>query len=276
MDIDVVEVLETELDFVKRRREKIEFVRNERLESGTLVKREGVKETAYHLYSVDPNGKRRSRKIGGERNAEVIARKQEKFTGELTRTLERDDRALERALKILRRDFRPYDTESIEDRIGESYVDNTGLVNKCPGIVTNDSWKIPINADRGIAPPEKPHYAMDGQICRSKSEVVVYNMLLTMGIPFNYEEPIKLKKEMGNELPFYADFVVHKDDGSILVIEVMGMLSEQGYFENATRKMRMYVLNGYVLGKDLLIIADKDDGTIDSYTVRKILEKYLF
>jgi len=273
MSTEFVEVMEYELKSVRYQLKNLRKMGcDKRMLNGTMERKCSRAGEVYHVREVGKNNTKHSRKIGGETGPEVIARKQARFNAELIRTLERNEQALARALEILRRDYKPYDADAIDERIGESYVDRTGLVNKYPGIMRDEQWRLPVNAKKGLDVPEKQHIAMDGQIVRSKSELVVYNMLLSMGIPFNYEEPIELEKENANEIPYYADFVVHLDDGRTVVIEVMGMLSQQKYFDNAARKLRYYVLGGYTIGKDLIIIADKNDGTLDSCAVRKVFE----
>ena len=49
------------------------------------------------------------------------------------------------------------------------------------------------------------------------------------------------------------------------------MLSQDDYFAKAMQKIRIYALNGYVIGRDLFITMDDINGKIDTYAIEKMI-----
>lgn len=84
----------------------------------------------------------------------------------------------------------------------------------------------------------KIHEALSGDMVRSKSEVIIANLLHQAGIPFTYEEP--LYAEDGSF--FLPDFTL-RVAGEKYFWEHWGMLSEEGYFAHRDQKKCWYGSN---------------------------------
>lgn len=103
------------------------------------------------------------------------------------------------------------------------------------------------------------HRAKNGEAMRSKSEVIVANILLDLNLNPRYEEPLYAKNsESDFRLP---DFTV-SFEGDTYYWEHLGMLSLPSYRESWNRKKQWYKDNGY--WEQVITSEDKPDGGIDA------------
>jgi exodeoxyribonuclease V alpha subunit len=98
-----------------------------------------------------------------------------------------------------------------------------------------------------------------GILVRSKSEVIVADILTKLGISFEYEQKLQTKDDQNDfKLP---DFTV-SFEGDTFYWEHLGMLSVPSYKEAWDRKRQWYENNGYL---DRIITSeDGPDGSIDA------------
>lgn len=110
-----------------------------------------------------------------------------------------------------------------------------------------------------------------GESVRSKSEVIIANTLLFLGIPYFYEKPLKLKS--GRTV--YPDFTfLHVSDRKEYILEHLGMLDVDEYRNNAFIKIERYAESGFCLGNNLLITMEDSQNHLNSEYVLKLLKKY--
>lgn len=109
------------------------------------------------------------------------------------------------------------------------------------------------------------HRAKNGERMRSKSEVIVANLLLELGLNPRYEVPLYAQ---GSETDFrLPDFTVSYE-GDTYYWEHLGMLSVPAYRAAWLRKEQWYKDNGYW---DFVITSeDQPDGGIDASAIEKI------
>ena len=118
--------------------------------------------------------------------------------------------------------------------------------------------------------------AKDGTRVRSKSECIVYNLLLEAGIPFRYDSVMTFKRKNSyGEIEEYSespDFLIKCPDGSDIIIEHAGMLTLAQYATDLAHKLQIYQLNGYFMGYSLFVTSDDAEGGIDSQEINKIID----
>ena len=109
------------------------------------------------------------------------------------------------------------------------------------------------------------HRTPNGTAVRSKSEVIVATVLDTLGMSYNYEEPLYSPSDPRDfRLP---DFTV-SFDGDVFYWEHLGMLSVPSYREGWERKKLWYERNGFA---DQLITSQDDPaGGIDAAEIERI------
>ena len=125
-------------------------------------------------------------------------------------------------------------------------------------------------------PPERPHIealihrTRKGIAVRSKSEVVVAEVLDSLGISWEYELPLYSRTNPRDfRLP---DFTVSYE-GGIFYWEHLGLLSVPTYREAWERKREWYKANGFA--DRLIVSADGPDGSIDAGEIERIAREHI-
>jgi hypothetical protein len=117
------------------------------------------------------------------------------------------------------------------------------------------------------------HRTMRGEKVRSKSEMIIANIIFGMQLDYRYEYPIEGSVAFGVRRP---DFIFFKKDRSIIIWEHLGMLDDEKYASKWKKKLEWYVTNGWVEGETLFLTKDKPHEGFDSqrvYKIAKIIEK---
>lgn len=84
------------------------------------------------------------------------------------------------------------------------------------------------------------HRAADGQVMRSKSELLIYSALLAAGQQPEYEKPLVFGKATR-----YPDFTIEDDiSGKKIYWEHLGMLDREDYRKQWEKKLKWYMDNG--------------------------------
>ncbi len=110
------------------------------------------------------------------------------------------------------------------------------------------------------------HRTEKGHLVRSKSELVIANMLFQLGIEYEYERVCEGMTEPGRLRP---DFSFVTADGDLIVWEHLGMLNREDYRRGWEWKRQWYGKNGFVDGKTLFASQDDERGGLDSATLKK-------
>ena len=105
---------------------------------------------------------------------------------------------------------------------------------------------------------------------RSKSELVIANMLYQMGIDYQYEQRLEGAMVPGTVRP---DFLFADPAGDPIVWEHLGMLTRDDYRQSWERKRTWYRQNGFVEGVSLFTTRDDEKGGLDSENVRGVAEQ---
>ena len=113
------------------------------------------------------------------------------------------------------------------------------------------------------------HRTSDGTAVRSKSEVIVYDILASLGLSVEYETPLiaKNRDPKNFRLP---DFTVHYQ-GRIWYWEHLGMLDKATYKSDWETKLRWYEENGY--SDKLITSEDHPEGLGGTLYADKIREQ---
>ena len=112
--------------------------------------------------------------------------------------------------------------------------------------------------------PYKPEQlivkTIDNTYVRSKSEGMIYNLLLSLGITFVYELPLKTKTRL-----FLPDFTILSeiDYETEIIIEHLGMMSQTYYRNKNFNKLMDYMKEGYLQGVNIFYTFDYLDGGVD-------------
>jgi exodeoxyribonuclease V alpha subunit len=109
------------------------------------------------------------------------------------------------------------------------------------------------------------HRTTKGVAVRSKSEVIVAEVLEELGLSYRYEQPLSSKSDAKDfRLP---DFTI-SFEGDTYYWEHLGMLNVPAYQEAWERKQKWYVENGF--SAQLLTSADGPNGGIDAEKIKQL------
>ena len=135
-----------------------------------------------------------------------------------------------------------------------------------------DSWEYE-PYDKSTSHPEALIIqAPKGDIVRSKSEALIANALYDRGIPYRYECGL----DLGGYI-FHPDFTVKKvGSGEIIIWEHFGKVDDPKYFQkNVVWKLKKYIENGYIPGKNLIITWETKNTPLSIEEVSKMIEHYI-
>jgi hypothetical protein len=110
------------------------------------------------------------------------------------------------------------------------------------------------------------HRTEKGHLVRSKSELVIANILFQLGIPYEYERVCDGTAAPGRLRP---DFSFVTADGDLIIWEHLGMLSRPDYKRGWDWKRAWYQKNGFADGKTLFTSTEEDGKGLDSAELKK-------
>lgn len=108
------------------------------------------------------------------------------------------------------------------------------------------------------------HRSKEGIFVRSKSEVIVANLLHDANIKFEYER--RYETETGWRLP---DFSIATSADELIILEHLGMLHKPSYKEEWLQKKQFYEKYEFVLGETLFVTTEDENGAIDSEAISR-------
>ncbi len=115
------------------------------------------------------------------------------------------------------------------------------------------------------------HRTQGGVLVRSKSELVIAEMLESIKIPYQYEEEIHY-----GGYQFCPDFtVVRPRDGKVIFWEHFGMTYDREYLKKMDLKLDRYRNMEIRPWDNLMISYDKEDGSLDVGLIRALVEGWL-
>lgn len=117
---------------------------------------------------------------------------------------------------------------------------------------------------------EKKLITLDGHRVRSKSEVMIADLLFEYGIPYRYENPIEL-----NGKTLFPDFTIMRlSDKKMYYWEHFGMMDVNSYSAKTSEKLSVYMANGILPSHNLITSFEDLNNPLSSVQIRKLIEMY--
>ncbi len=108
-----------------------------------------------------------------------------------------------------------------------------------------------------------------GEMVRSKSEVLIANILFELGIPYHYEKQLVLR----NGGKRYPDFtLLNVRTRREIYLEHFGLLDDQEYRTGCLHKLDDYMENGIYLGRELLLTYETEENPLNIKGIKKMLK----
>lgn len=125
--------------------------------------------------------------------------------------------------------------------------------------------------------PEYKIYETDrGEMVRSKSEVIIANLLYRhrKDLDYKYERPLKLRAKNGEEITIHPDFtIINKHTGRIYYYEHAGKMDDPKYATDFVKKMELYAANNIWQGEELLVTYEATGAPLSTTCVRKMVDR---
>lgn len=133
-------------------------------------------------------------------------------------------------------------------------------------------------ADKWQAEPFKPKpfkkgapefYTLKGERVRSKSEVIIADRLFIKGIPYKYECPLQVGKEI-----IHPDFsILRMSDRKVLYHEHCGKMNDPDYTKDIPDRVNKYARSGIFQGERLFLSFESADYPLDVKALDEYIEK---
>lgn len=112
-----------------------------------------------------------------------------------------------------------------------------------------EDWSTELFETKPFQEEQPEIFTERGERVRSKSEKMIADKLLMLGVPYKYEHPLYLS-EVGIVYPDFTLLDIKKREEVLL--EHFGMMDNTNYCENAIRKINIYQKNGFIPGSNII------------------------
>ena len=120
--------------------------------------------------------------------------------------------------------------------------------------------------------PEGNLVSLKNEPMRSKSEVIIANLLKERNIPYHYEYPVHMK----NGATFHVDFLcLNTRTRQEFYWEHCGRMDDLEYTTNMTRRIRDYATTGIISGKNLILTMETAKTPLDIQQVECMINTFL-
>lgn len=108
-------------------------------------------------------------------------------------------------------------------------------------------------------------------IVRSKSELIIANMLSKYHIPYKYEAPLK----MSDGRIIHPDFtVLNVRERKVIYWEHLGMMDDENYCQSALNRIQLYEYNNIFPGEGLILSHETKKSPINIEIIEILIKKY--
>lgn len=239
-----------------------------------ILKTESRKRNGLIYYDVIHKGSAKKTYLGGEKNEQVLNVKRYRYASKALTVLDHDIKLLD----ALVRGYIHPDYETINSLLPVTYQTNLRSPELPAANLPPEAaeWKKRLEQEKSKYPPYKPeqlkHPALDGTMMRSKSEVIIANILFLAGIPYVYEAPLLI-----NGTIVLPDFTILSliDLKTEIIIEHQGMVYVDEYADKFIRSLKLYLQTDWIPNKNLFFTFDDAKETLDPEQVMSILREHI-
>ena len=130
------------------------------------------------------------------------------------------------------------------------------------------AWLQEPYARKSFSEDDPSFYSARGDRVRSKSEVLIADILDEFGIPYRYEAPLSLK----NGYTIHPDFTILRlPSRTVCYLEHCGRMDDEIYVHAFLRRENTYIENGLIPGRDVFYTFESGASPINTKLLRKML-----
>lgn len=182
-------------------------------------------------------------------------------------------KAASHELKQINALLKTYASTPVEDYFRNLHPGRRQLVS--PILVDDEQyaqlWLSDIQEKSNTYPIISPIQTENNETVRSKSEKIIADKLKLSGVPYIYEKPLYL----GN-VTKYPDFtILNKRTRKEYYWEHMGMMDNPDYVKEALTKLEIYLKNGILPGKNLIITYETSNQPLSVKSIQLMINEYL-
>ncbi len=208
-----------------------------------------------------------------------IKKKELEFAQQLAQKeyLEKAKQLLHIQISNLNQFANTYDETALEQLYHDFPEEKRQLIKPltCSAEQKRKEWEEEVYEPYNAYPEYKIYETDRGEMVRSKSEVIIANLLYQRrkDLDYKYERPLVLRDKSGKEITIHPDFtIINKHTGNIYYYEHVGKLDEPRYAMDFVKKMELYTTNNIMQGKDLLITYEAAGVPMSVGSVRKMMK----
>ena len=176
-------------------------------------------------------------------------------------------------LKAMQHFSKEYNTTSLEQNYSNLPAARKQLVT--PIFIDNETyaqqWQAK-NYERKKDAPDGSFLTLKNEAVRSKSEIIIANLLHDKKVPYHYEYPLKLS----NGVTIHPDFFcLNKRTRQEFYWEHCGKMDDLEYTVSLTQRLSEYSRCGIIPGKNLILSFETGIIPLETKAVQQIIKTYL-
>lgn len=132
-----------------------------------------------------------------------------------------------------------------------------------------EEWQKTPYERKGFLETDPFYVTSQGERVRSKSEILIANLLSDLGIPYRYEAPLFL--DDGSVI--HPDFTILKAHSrKTCYFEHYGMMDDPSYLRAFMKRETAYIQNGLIPGRDVFMSFESLSDPLNMSTLRQMLQ----
>lgn len=207
--------------------------------------------------------------LGKEKTEEILLLQKKHFLNESLKRIETNINVMKKLLKY----YKNISPETLASSFTKSYLplpDNCFDLSKS---INMNHWETAPYRRSKKHLEQLIHRTMKGDMVRSKSEVIIANMLTAKNIPYHYEEELDL---LLPKITIAPDFkIAVPRENRFRLLEHCGMISDPDARSKYLQKLNTYLTNGYMPTRDVLFTFDDQAQHIDTQIISQIIDAFL-
>ena len=144
-----------------------------------------------------------------------------------------------------------------------------------PAFVDNETYAKQWQAQKYEPSRDFPignYFTTKGEHVRSKSEVIIANILNTHGIPYHYEVPVKIN----SSYTFHPDFwCLNKRTRQEFYWEHCGKMDDPEYSANLVKRLATYAQKNIIPGKNLILSMETLEQPLSTKDIENLIKTFL-